>query len=93
MAEYLPGEPVVVHMRQRGRRYDIDDGAAAVELAGRPPGWFDVCQDVVAEAGLNVNRRGVVFVQGLEGRDLRGLKRKVAETSRAVYLELLERAG
>lgn len=91
MVEYFPGHPVVVSKRKRGNRYDFDDGGAAVALAGQPPGWLDVSQRVVAEEGLNVNRKGVVFVQGFEGRDLGRLEHKVADASRAVYLALLER--
>jgi hypothetical protein len=93
MAEYVPGHPVTVRIRQRGSRYDFDDGGAAVALAGRPAGWLAASQAVVAEDSLNINRSGVVFVQGFEGRDLGRLERKVARTSRAVYLALLEREG
>lgn len=93
VVEYLPGHPVVVRVRRRGCLYDFDDGGAAVTLAGRPPGWVDVCRRVVAEEGLNVNRAGRIFVQGCEGRDLQRLERKIAETSRAAYLELLEHGG
>jgi hypothetical protein len=44
----------------------------------------------VAEEGFNVNRAGVVFVPGFEGRDLAMLALRLADTSRAVYAELLE---
>jgi hypothetical protein len=44
----------------------------------------------VAEVGLNVNRRGVVFVSAVEGRDIASLVMQVAETSRAVYSTLLD---
>jgi hypothetical protein len=37
-----------------------------------------------------VNRRGVVFVPAVEGRDLAWLASRVAECSRAVYGALLE---
>ncbi len=83
-------DPIVVHVRKRGRRYDLDDGGGAIERVGRPPGWLRMADAVVAEAGLNVNRAGVVFVPAIEGRDLAALALKVAEASRAVYVELLE---
>lgn len=82
--------PVEVHVRKRGRRYDISDGAGAVSAAGRPAGWLDAAERVVAEADLNVNRRGVVFVRVVEGRDVGALTRRVAEASLAVYEALLE---
>jgi hypothetical protein len=45
---------------------------------------------VVAEEGFNVNRAGVVFVPVVEGRDLALLVLRLADTSRAVFAELLE---
>jgi hypothetical protein len=88
--EYLPGEPVSVLVRRRGRRYDIGDDGAAVRLAGSPRGWLRVAERLVAEDALNVNRRGVVFVQAVEGRDVALLAWRVAAASLAVYQELLE---
>ena len=87
---YADQEPVVVHVRKRGIRYDLDDGGAAVAAAGRPAGWLAVAERVADELALNVNRAGVVFVQSFEGRDLDALAERVAETSRAVFAELLE---
>src|SRR3954454_2685926 len=89
---YSDGDAVVVRVRKRGRRYDIDDGGAAVaraRAAGTTPRWLEVAERVVAEDALNVNRRGVVFVGAVEGRDIDGLARGVAATSRAVESELL----
>jgi hypothetical protein len=88
--EYAAGRPVRVHVRKRLHRYEFDDGGGAVAAAGRPPGWMDVAERVVAEEGLNVNRGGVVFVPGVEGRDLGRLANKVAATSVAVYVALLD---
>jgi hypothetical protein len=48
---------------------------------------------VVAEEGFNVNRRGVVFVPVIEGRDIDELASRLAETSVAVYAALLELSG
>lgn len=87
---YRLAEPVVVRVRRREHRYDLDDDGAAVALAGKRPGWLDVASAVVAREGFNVNRRGVVFVPAVEGRDIGDLARRLAETSRAVYLALLE---
>jgi hypothetical protein len=88
--EYTPGRPVRVRVRRRGIRYDIDDMGAAAAIAGRPPGWRDAAERVVAALGWNVNREGVVFVQAVEGRDIDGLVRRTAEASVAVLDALLE---
>lgn len=87
---YASGEPVRVRVRKRGRRYDIDDDGAAVRCAGAPAGWLEVARRVVAEDCLNVNRRGVVFVPAVEGRDIAALAERVADSSRAVHAALLE---
>ena len=89
---YRDGAPVRVRIRKRGRRYDLDDDGAAVLLAGRPPGWFAAAAAVVAADALNVNRRGVVFVPAVEGRDLVTLAARVAATSARLYGELLDLA-
>ena len=90
---YRPGRPVRVHVRKRGGRYDLTDAATAVNLAGRPDGWLATASDTVATLGMNVNRRGVVFVTGFERRqDLAELAMRLAECSRLVYQSLLESA-
>ncbi len=76
---YVPGHPVRIHVRKRGTRYDLTDDAEAVNLAGRPAGWLATVSDAVAEMGMNVNRRGVVFVTGFERRDLADLAMRLAE--------------
>jgi hypothetical protein len=88
---YVSGRPVRVRLRIRGRRQDLDDFRAAVRAAGTPDGWFEIAERLVAAAGLNVNRRGVVFLPTVAGRDVEALARKVADTSLALYQELLER--
>jgi hypothetical protein len=90
---YVPGRPVYVRVRRRGRRYDIDDLGGAVEIAGRLPGWLEAAERVVAERGWNVNRDGVVFVQAVEGRDIDGLVRRTGEASAAVLDALLALQG
>jgi hypothetical protein len=87
---YGPGEPADVVVRKRGWRFDISDGGRAVELAGRTPGWLEVAERVVEARALNINRRGVVFVQCNESR-LDSLVARVAECSVALYEELLDR--
>jgi hypothetical protein len=89
---YSDGDAVVIRVRKRAHRYDIDDDGAAVakaRAAGTTRRWLEVAERVVAEDALNVNRRGVVFVPAVEGRDIEALARRVAATSRAVESELL----
>ena len=88
---YTKGEPVLVTVRQRGRRYELRDGGRGVELAGRPRGWRERATAVVDEYDLNLTRTGVVFVPAVEGGvDREWLARRVAEASLAVYDALLE---
>lgn len=86
---YREGDPVRVHVRKRGHRYDLTDDGAAVKKA-RVRDWLPLAQDVVDAYWLNINRRGVVSVPAVEGRDLAPLAARVAETSLAVYQELLD---
>jgi ankyrin repeat protein len=90
---YGDGEPVRIRIRRRGRRIDIDDGGETVRRAGKPPGWREVAERLVAEEGFNVNRAGVVFVGAVEGRDVNALARRLAATCASLYGELLELAG
>ncbi len=88
---YAEGEPVLVAVRRRGRRYDLRDEGRALELAGRPPGWREVAVAAVDRFDLNLTRGGVVFVQAVEGGvDRDWLMRRVAEASLAVYDAVLE---
>lgn len=88
--DYAEHDPVMIWIRKRGRRYDLDDDGAAVSRAGKPTGWLSVSDRVVAEQGFNINRRGAVFVPAVEGRDIAALACRLAEVSRTVYLTLLE---
>jgi photosystem II stability/assembly factor-like uncharacterized protein len=91
---YGDGEPVRIRVRKRGHRYDIDDDGAAwsrADASGRAA--LEAAERVVAEEGFNVNRRGVVFVPAVEGRDIARLAERLAECSLAVYAELLELSG
>jgi len=89
---YTDGAPVVIRVRRRGRRIDIDDDGAAVSrarAAGTTRRWLEVAERVVTEYDLNVNRRGVVFVPVVVGRDVDALAARVARTSCALERELL----
>jgi hypothetical protein len=87
--QYRPGEEVEIEVRKRGWRFDISDRGRAVAAADSPAGWQQVAERVVDAHALNVNRRGVVFVQSNEPRR-ESLARRVAECSVALYQELLE---
>jgi hypothetical protein len=88
---YTEGEPVLVRIRRRGRRFELRDDGRALELAGRPDGWRDGATQVVAAYELNITRTGEIFVPGFEGgADRDWLAGRVAETSLALYDALLE---
>jgi hypothetical protein len=87
----MPATRFPVRARRRGYLVHFDDGGAAVAAAGKPPGWFEVAREVVAEHWLNVNRAGVVFVAARHDRDdIAELEQRVADTSVHVYEALLE---
>ena len=90
---YADETAVTVHIRKRGRRYDVDDEGAGVRKA-RAVGvteWKAVVEEVVDAHDLNVNERGVVFVPAVEGGpDLAWLVFRLARCSYAVHAELLE---
>lgn len=88
---YTEGEPVLVAIRRRGRRYDLRDDGRALELAGRPEGWREAAAAAVDAFDLNLTRGGVVFVPAVEGGvDRDWLARRVAGASLAVYDAVLE---
>jgi hypothetical protein len=87
---FASADPVRVRVRRRGRRYDISDDGGAVGRAGKPTGWVDLFARHVAAEGFNVNRRGVISVPAVEGRDIAVLARRLAATSRTAYLALIE---
>ena len=87
---YADGEAVRVRVRRRAHRVDVDDRGQAVERSRRPQGWLAAAEAVVERHNLNVNRRGVVFVPAVTGRDIERLARRVAEASYAVHAALLE---
>lgn len=87
---YGSAEPVHVRVRRRGDKLTIDDDGSAVRLAGRPEGWHERAESVVREVGLNVNRRGVIFVPAVGEERCDRLVDLVADTSVRVYDALLD---
>ena len=87
---YRTRRPVLIRLARRGRRYNLSDDGTAVSLSGKPPGWLESVQRLVAAEGFNVNRGGVIFVPAVEGRDIAALVSRLALTSRTAYLALLE---
>jgi hypothetical protein len=87
---YGSSEPVVIRVRRRGDKLTIDDDGGAVRLAGRPSGWHERADRIVEDAGVNVNRRGVVFVPAGGEAHLDRLVALVAATSLEVYDALLD---
>lgn len=87
---YGSSEPLVVRVRRRGDKLTIDDAGMAVSLAGRPPGWLEQAEQIVKAVGVNVNRRGVVFVPAVGEARLDRLSALVAATSLELYDALLD---
>jgi hypothetical protein len=86
--DYGPDDPVVLRVRKRDGRYDMDDAGAAVRLTGHPDGWQDVAAGLVTAHGLSINPDGVVFILEVEARDVDALTLSVADTSLALYSAL-----
>jgi hypothetical protein len=89
--EYAPGDPVLVKVVQRGRRYLFTDDGAAVARAGKPPGWREAAELPVLEDSLNLSRAGAVFVPAVGSRfNVDELVARVANVSLGVYQEILD---
>jgi hypothetical protein len=85
--------PIVV--RKRGHWYHLDDGGEAVSRArelGAPGDWLRIAEEVLAREGFNVNRRGVVFVSAVEGRDIASLAVRLADCAESVHAGLIDAA-
>ena len=76
--------PVLVRVRCRGGRCEIDDRGWGVETTGRPPGWLEAAERTVAELGWNVARTGAVFVTVAADRDIEDLVRRTGDAALAV---------
>ncbi len=81
--------PVLVRVRCRGGRCEIDDRGWAVAAAGRPPGWLEVAERAVAKLGWNIGRNETVFVAATADRDIADLVRRTADAALAVRDALL----
>jgi ankyrin repeat protein len=82
--------PVLVRVRCRGGRCEIDDRGWAIGTAGRPPGWLEAAERAVAELGWNVARTGTVFVAAAADRDIDDLVRRTADAALAVRDAILD---
>jgi hypothetical protein len=88
--EYVPGDPVVVHIVRRRLTW-VSDRGGAVERAGRPPGWRTVAEQVADELIVNISRAGVVSLPVTRaGLPLDEVVARIAEASLALHEELLE---
>jgi hypothetical protein len=90
--EWIPGEPVRIRVRRRAHWTEIDDRGEALRRAGKPPGWLEIADRILAEEGMNVNRAGVVFVTygDRAGHDLETITGRLADSALDVYNTLLE---
>ncbi|MGH3111196.1 MAG: hypothetical protein ACRDQT_09795 [Gaiellaceae bacterium] len=82
-----------IAVRKRGLRYYLEDRGEAVARAralGATSDWLPIAEQVVAAEGFNVNRRGMVFVPVVEGRDLAALVVRLGESVEAVHAALVE---
>jgi len=92
---YCDAEAVEIILRKRGHRYDLDDGGASVGEAraiGAARDWLALASAVVDEEGFHVNRRGVVSVGAVEGRELAKLALRLGDCAYSLHLALLETA-
>jgi hypothetical protein len=90
--EWTRGDPVRIRVRTRGNWTEIDDLGEAVRRAGKPAGWLETANRLVAEEGMNVNRAGVVFVSyGTRGgHDVEATSGRLADCALDVHNALLE---
>jgi hypothetical protein len=91
----LEARTFAIAIRKRGHWYHLDDRGGAVARAralGAPSDWLAIAEQVVRQEGFNVNRRGVVFVSAVEGRDLASLAVRLAHSAEAVHAALLDAA-
>lgn len=90
-SRYSPGDPVVVHVIERDRRLSVSDAGAAIDRAGRPPGWREVAARIKRELIVNVTRHGVVWLPVVPaGPPREEVVRRIGEASLAFYQDLLE---
>jgi hypothetical protein len=91
--EYLPGEPVDLHVDFRRFPYVLDRGRA-IELGGRPEGWRSVADRIARERIVNVSRNGIVSLPVVrDGPGFDAIVDRIADASVELYEELLELGG
>jgi hypothetical protein len=89
--EYRPGEPVRVHLVHRERRTTVSDAGAAIEAAGRSPGWREVAERLERELNVNISRRGVVWLPVVPaGPGEAAIVDRIARASARFYNDLLD---
>ena len=81
--------PVLVRVRCRGGRCEIDDRGWAFEAVGRPPGRREAAERAAAELGWSVSRSGRVLVAVAADRDIDDLVRRTADAALAIRDALL----
>jgi hypothetical protein len=89
--EYRPGDPVCVRILRREHRVSVTDGGAAIEKAGRPPGWREVADRVARELIVNVGRHGVISLPVVAaGPGEEAIVQRIGRASVGLYQELLD---
>ena len=89
--EYAPGDRVRVRVVHREHRTTVSDGGAALERAGRVPGWREAAGRLANELVVNVSRQGVVFLPVVRvGPPEAEVIRRISTASLALYQELLD---
>jgi hypothetical protein len=92
--EYRPGDPVRVRVLRREHRTSVTDDGAAIEKAGRPPGWREVADRLAEEMVVNVGRHGIISLPVVPvGPCEEEIVRRIGAASLALYQELLELEG
>ncbi|HEX5245908.1 MAG TPA: hypothetical protein VFW41_02125 [Gaiellaceae bacterium] len=89
--EYVPGDRVRLRVVHRDHRTSISDEGAAIERAGRPPGWRDVAKRIDDDLIVNVSRQGAVWLPVMPcGPSEEAVVRRIGEASLALYQDLLD---
>lgn len=78
-------------MVRRDGRVSVADAGAAIERAGRPPGWQTVAERLARDLVVNVSRGGVVSLPVVPaGPGLEAIVKRIGAASLTLYQELLE---
>jgi len=88
---YRPGKPVLIRVTRREPRVSVSDNGAAVEKAGRPPGWRAACEGIARDLDVNVSRQGAVSLPVVAvGPGLDAIVGRIGEASVQLYQALLD---